>query len=304
MQEIEAMPPRSLKALRDLTAEVQRGQSELKLGKKALQVLAALLDDPAQVAVSSISELAHSLGVNPSTLTRLSKKLGFTGFNPFQDLFRQHLTSDSQAFSEKASRWIDSHVADYPSLEILQQITRDELNNLELMVSNLDPMVMDRAADQIARARSVMIHGSRQFNSMATFNAYCLGLIRENVELLGNSGHGFAHGLAQKGQGDLLLLIGAAPYTRITVEISEIARRHDIYVIALTDSHASPLAHYAHSVLVAPTTGAFFANNSAATLILSEALLGLVAGKLGARAVNRLKQQEILVEELGIALTK
>lgn len=294
--------PQTLDQLKQLQLLIEQGLAPISLGRKALEVLRALLRMPAHVAVSTISELSTELQVNPSTLTRLAKKLGYQGFNDFQALFRRQVTSDSQPFSEKADRWISHHAESDTGFAVLQQISRDEIHNLNVMADGLDADVMDRVSDLLAGARCVQFFGARLFYSLASFNAYCLGLIRSQTGVLAESGRGVAHGLAQLQAGDVLVLMGAAPHSAVTVNLARAARRKGIQVIAITDSPLSPLAQSAQLSLVAPTTGSFFANNVASYVILSEALLVQVASKLGSGAVQRLQDQERLVEELGMGV--
>ena len=68
----------------------------------------------------SISELAASLGVNPSTLTRLAKRLGFEGFSDFQSVFRDAIASEPRYFySRQADHLLELSVAGQ-HLEVLQ----------------------------------------------------------------------------------------------------------------------------------------------------------------------------------------
>ena len=87
--------------LRELVVLINRDQTDISLGEKALDVLAKLVDAPEQAAVRTISELSELLSVNASTLTRLSKKLGFAGFNDFQNVFRQAIADAGVAAARR-----------------------------------------------------------------------------------------------------------------------------------------------------------------------------------------------------------
>jgi DNA-binding MurR/RpiR family transcriptional regulator len=139
-------------------------------------------------------------------------------------------------------------------------------------------------------------------DSAAGFFAYALGRMRDSGAVLGASGHGIAHGIAQMEPGDLLVAFGSDPYTRSTVDSCRIASERSIRVIALTDSQASPLARYADIVFLTPSGGAFVANSVASAIVLSETLLALVARRLGRRAVTALKERERCIDALGSAL--
>ncbi|RMG34986.1 MAG: MurR/RpiR family transcriptional regulator [Gammaproteobacteria bacterium] len=295
-------PPSSLHELRELLARLHAGTADIRPGQKSIQALAGLLDTPTNAALCSISDLAQRLGVNPSTLTRLAKTLGFSGFPALQALFRAELSNPSEPFSHRASRWLDDMPSGDPALDTLQQVSRDELNNLEVLRSHLDPQVMDAVAREMANARAIRVHGARLFYSLATFNAYCLGLIRDRVSLLDDTGTGLARGILDMEAGDLLFIMGVAPYTRSSIALAELAANRGMKVVALTDAYSSPLAGHADHVLITTTSGAFFANNIAAAVILSEALLLQIATRLGRRAVERLERHEQLVKELDIGL--
>lgn len=296
-------PPASLHELRELLARIYAGTADIQPGPKSTKTLAGLLDKPADTAVSSISELGQRLGVNPSTLTRLAKTLGFAGFPALQALFRAELTNPSEPFSHRASRWLDSVPSGEPTLDTLQQVTRDELNNLEVLASHLDPQVIDAVAGEMASARAIRVHGARLFYSLASFNAYCLGLVRDRVSLLDDTGTGLARGMLDMQAGDLLFVMGVAPYTRSSIALAQLAANEGMQVVALTDAYSSPLAQHADHVLITTTSGAFFANNMGAAFILSEALLLQTATRLGRKAVERLQRHEALVNGLDISLT-
>lgn len=289
--------PASLQELRELLARFRAGEGLATPGEKSIAALSFMLDNPTEAAVYSISRLAEELGVNPSTLTRLAKLLGFPGFSAFQALFRAELTHPGAPFSERASHWLNVE----SPLDTLQRVAKDELNNLQILMSHLDPEVFDRVAGMLVEAERIRIYGARLFHSLASFIAYCLGLIREEVALLADSSEGLAHGLLQLRPGDLLFLIGTAPYTSSARELAQLAREQGIRVVALTDAYSSPLAQHAEQTLIANTSGAFFANNVASSFILSEALLLETATRLGPRAVERLKLHEKLVTDLRIS---
>ena len=96
--------PRDIDQLRNLLARIKAGEAGIHLGSRALKVFTALLDTPRHAAVYSISQLADSLGVNASTLTRLAKKLGYSGFNEFQNVFRDHIAATGHFYTEQAGR--------------------------------------------------------------------------------------------------------------------------------------------------------------------------------------------------------
>jgi len=295
-------PPTSLEGLRDQLASIGAGESHIELGSRAYHTLAKLVDSPQQSAVHSISQLAHLHNVNASTLTRLAKRLGYNGFSEFQWVFRRHLTDDREYYSDRAGKLMEAEEISVEGLTLINQVAGDESNNISNLIKNIDPITLDQSAELLATSPSVRIHGLRQYYSVACFISYGLGMIRDHVAVLGDSGHGMAHSLAQLNSGDTLLVLGTSPYTKATIDTCRVAPIHGVRVITITDSYASPLASTADQVFIAPSSGSFFSNSTAACIILVEGLLALVARKLGNSAVDALKHQEHLIDELGVAL--
>ncbi len=275
----------------------------MTLGPRAFQTLAQLVDEPRMSAVSSITDLADKLGVNPSTLTRLSKKLDFAGFSDLQSVFRRHVAGlDNTYYSRQVDQLIQPGEVGDKALNVFLKVVEDESANLRKLVSDVNPALLSQASGMLSSARKVRIHGLRQFYSLANFFSYGLGLIRNRVSILGEAGHGVAHSLSQLNGEDVLVVLGCNPYTHATVDASRVAGKYGIPVIAFTDSSASPLVTNADCAFVIPSSGRFYANSTAAWAALLEALMSLVAMDLGDRALKTLRTREVLFKELGISL--
>lgn len=295
--------PATLEELKLLVNDVHAGASPVALGPRAFHTLARLVDEPHLAAVSTITDLANRLDVNASTLTRLAKRLGYSGFNEMQGVFRRHVAgSESNHYIRQIDRLMMMDSGEDEELTVFLHVVGNESNNLAKLASTIDPARLRSATGMLRRAGEVRIHGLRQFYSLANFFSYGLGLIRNRVSILGEAGHGVAHSLSQLGRADLLVVLGCNPYTRATVDASRVAVDAGIPVLAFTDSSASPLAAGADCTFVIPSTGDFYVNSTAAWVALLEGLLTLVARELGDEAKTTLRSREALFQTLGISL--
>ncbi len=290
--------PSSLEQLSRLLAELKAGTAELKVGRRALEVLDGMITYPKQSAISSISHLAEIFDVNPSTLTRLAKSLGYKGFAELQKVFRDYTAGTEHFYSRRAGQLFERDESHHKGVNLATQIANEETRNITNMVDNLNSQTLDRVVDLLADAPRIRTHGLRQSYPIANYLSYGLGLIRNNVSVLSIAEHGIIHGLAQLEPGDLLFTIGCAPYTRSTVTAAQIAREQGIEVVTITDNHASPLAASARYIFISPTSGSFFSNSMSASLVLIEVLLSLVARKLGDRALDSLMGYEKLIGKM------
>lgn len=295
------IPPATLAGLKELATNIASGKADIHLGGRTLRVLAEMVRDPHLTAVLPISKLAENHQVNPSTLTRMSQRLGFPGFSALQQIFRQHVSSRGGFYSGRASRLTSDSDQD-PTRQLIQRMGKEELNNITAMIEELDPAAIESAAEIIAGAPRVCIYGARQSAAVASFMAYALGMLRNDAALLESQQQGVAHGLAKLAAGDALVLIGSSPYTRATVAAARVADEQGIQLIAFTDTLASPLARVADHIFIMPTSGSFYSNCMASSSVLVEILLSVVARRLQERAVSALNRHEEMINALDVQI--
>lgn len=306
-----ATAPRSVEGLRELAV---RGQDPtgLPITGKAHTVLAKLVERPEEVAVRTITELATTLGVNASTLTRLCTRLGYAGFAEFQGVFRDGLAQRHRHFySQQAERLVagasarpgrgKGHAKGHaPEIDTVVQLARESIDNVEGFLAQLSASDLKAAARLLGDAPRVRIHGLRQFSALASFLSYGLGMIRTDVGLLDAQGLGVAEGLAQLQRGDVVVATSVAPYTKSIADAAAAAANAGVHVIAITDTRASPLVAAARHAFFVPHESSFFSNSMGAYFVFCEGLLNLVATHLGRGALQALERRERFITELGI----
>lgn len=297
--------PESLQALRELVVRLRRDEAEVSLGGKAFEVLVSLVEAPEQAAVRSISELGDLLAVNASTLTRLSKRLGFEGFADFQSVFREAIASDEHHFySRRAGRLLARKPAPEAAderLAVFQTLAQETARNVDGFMAQLDPATASAAAALLARSRRVRVHGVRQNHAFASFLVYGLGMLRGDVALL-DGGLGAAEGLAQLEPQDVVVVASCAPYTRSVAEVAAVAAERGLQVIAVTDAATSPLVPPSRHAFFIPHASSYFSNSLGAYIVFCEGLLNLVARALGADAMSALARREDLIAEMKVEI--
>lgn len=301
MSKASALAPDTVSGLKALLAAIEAGEVDIALGSSSVRVLTALIEAPQRAAVSSITELAEQVDVNASTLSRLARRLGYSGFSKLQDVFRRELTEGRSFYSDQASQLVVG-ADDKGTLAQLTRLGRQESANIASTIEQVDPATFEAVVASLSQAKRVRIHGMRQFNSLALFMAYGLGMLRPDVGALDSSRQGVADALAQLETGDVLVVASCFPYTPSVLATAEVAARHGITVIALTDSASSPLAKTARHSFFVPNRSLFFSNSMCAFMLLAEGLLSAVASSLGEASVEALKYRETLIAELNASL--
>lgn len=287
----EPLPPKTLSDLQRVRAAIEDKRMTVSLGRRSLRVLAELLDNPRQASMSSITELAGELSVSPATLSRLARQLGFDGFKAFQQVFRQESSGQSHYYSQQARQ---SSGKGYH--------TRQRVDRMQSMLDQLlswnDETLLNDVARQLYRSRRVKIYARRQSISLASFLGYCLAMLRPRVTVLGAGELGASHAAALLEPNDLTVFIGFHPYSPSTVKVARVAKEKACRMIAITDSHSSPIGALAETVVRVPVDSGFYSNSLVPATALIELLLDKAAYLAGDAGIAALEEREQLIVKM------
>ena len=285
-----------LEVLRQLVLDVADGKLKLGLGKKSLNAVEQMLNQPSLVATSNIVKLAARLKISEASITRIAKKFGFAGFSQFQEVFISRSELHEDFYSEKAEKL--NRLDKLNPKQIISSQKKSAIENINFCIDQFDPEQFNLAVRLLARARHVFMFGHKQSSSVAHMMCYGLQLIRKDVQLLGNEKQGLAIALGQIQANDLTVLISSAPYSSLTLDIFNSIKSMPCQVLSITDSPKSPFNKQSTAALSVPTEGLYYANSMAACLILVESLLSATSIELGSAAVSKLQKHELLVRNL------
>ncbi|MCE8026545.1 MULTISPECIES: MurR/RpiR family transcriptional regulator [Halomonadaceae] len=293
--------PSDLESLRALSLAIARGESDRHLGPKAQEVLSRLIELRGDPALLSISALAEKLEVNPSTISRLARSLGYTRFGELQRiLLSDSLTPPHSFYRQHASVALAADKSDL--LNQARQLAGEQCRNIERLLDNLRSDELEAFANAVMNAARVRLYGVRQFHAFASFLAYGLGMLRSDVSLLSDSGHGIAEGLAGMGTDDVLIAASCKPYTREVVNVCKAARNHGIRVLVVTDMSNSPLVRHSEQALLVPHETSFISNSMVAFLSAVECLVNTCATLSGETAAEALSRRDRFIDELKIEM--
>lgn len=296
MSELKPLVATSVDELRKFISLDDADAQSLKLGAQSKRVLSMMIEQPMPAAMESISELANRFSVNASTLSRLARRLGYSGFADLQSVFKDEVAKSGSGFYSKQAHRIQHDVS--PEISLLSQASQNAAANIDAMLQGVDSDSFAKVARLLADSNRVRVYGMRQFYSVGFFVAYGLGMIRSDVAMLESGRQGIADTLAALEAGDTLVVISCFPYTQSVLSTAELAAKQGVNVIALTDTASSPLARYAKYSFFVPNNSLFFSNSMTAFFVLIEALLTDVARLLGDDAILALKRREALIDQL------
>lgn len=257
-----------------------------------------VLDNPKEVAVSSIRKLADRAEVKPNTLVRLARTLDFAGFEEFRQPFRDSVTEAADSFPDRA-RWLQELAKFNSHGQLYSQMAAASLSNTEQLFSGTNADELRAVAKRIVGARNAMVLGLGSCYALAYSFWYVGRMALENLMLLPNQGSLPVDDVARIGKGDVMVVMSFNPYRSEVLQAAQIAKRQKATVVAVTDSRASPIAFGADFVFVAPTrTPQFFPSTQAASALM-ETLLAFIIGESDPGVVDRINAFHRRRQEVG-----
>lgn len=259
-----------------------------------------VLDHPRDVALLSMRKQAHAAGVTPATMTRLAKRIGLDGYDRIRDLHARALRRGGpHAFTVKAGEQVHRQKKEGDRALAEAMLLRSAAQMQEL-TGTVSLRRLERAARALSAARHVYCVGMRSSYAVAWQLHYILSMVGRRSTLLDGPGGTGVDLVGCIEEGDVVLAVSVAPYTRATVELARLATAEGSSLIALTDSEVSPLARIAHHIVIVPVDTASFLHAMAPAFAIVEILGALVAGHSGEAALSALQKFDSRAEALGI----
>jgi len=249
-------------ALQDLTPETRKAA-------------AYVLENPNDVGVSSIREMAEAALVKPNTFVRMARSLGFEGYDDFREPFREEIRNGGPSFPDRA-RWLQSLSKGGKLAGLYAEMAASTIRNIEQTFAAADDRALKAAADAIVAARHTYVLGVGINHTLARNFAYLANMAVGTAEAIPRSGSNPLDDLARAGREDVLLAMTFKPYRSEVIEAVAVAADQGAAIIGISDSPASPiLTDSRHRFVVQSDTPQFFPS-TAATLALLETLMAFV----------------------------
>ncbi|MDH3619878.1 MAG: MurR/RpiR family transcriptional regulator [Gammaproteobacteria bacterium] len=249
-----------------------------------------MLENPEEVGLNSMRTVARGAGVKPATVSRLSKTLGFDGYDGLREPFRERLRKNEPKFASKLRDVQRRSLGDTEGL--FSELREQEVANVEVTLSDENYATLAAAAETLHRSRRVYVLGLRGAYAPAFLFHYAYQLFQENSHLVDTHAGIFADQLRGIGEKDSLLVISFPPYTQLTIDAVEYAAAAGANIVAVTDSVVSPAAHAAGHTIVTQNRSASFYHSFTGALAVMQALITLLVAKKGGDAIAIVQEAE------------
>jgi DNA-binding MurR/RpiR family transcriptional regulator len=258
-----------------------------------------VLENPNDVGVSTVREIAEAANVKPNTFVRMARQVGFEGYEDFRAPFREAIRKGAVSFPDRA-RWLQDIRKSGDLGGLYADMVEGAIRNLEETFAGIDADALKSAAEAIWSSRQVFTLGVGVNNANARNFTYLASTGMVQFHAIPRPGSTPTDDLAWADKRDVLIAMSMRPYRTEVVAAIEVAREQGLTIIGLSDSPASPIIRAAdHGFVVAVDTPQFFPS-SVSTIALLETLLSFVIAVASDEIVDRVERFHQRRHQLGI----
>jgi len=258
-----------------------------------------VLENPRDVGVSTVREMAQAAQVKPNTLVRMARQIGFDGYDDFRAPFRDAIRQGAADFPDRA-RWLQDIRKSGDLGGLYADMVQGALRNIEETFASISAEELKDAAEAIWNSRNVFTLGVgvNSANAQSFTHLASTGMVQFHA--IPRLGRATSDDLAWADHRDVLIAITCKPFRREVVEAVQQAKAQGLTIVALSDSPASPIIRDAdHGFVISADTPQFFPS-SVSTIALLETLLSFVIAVSSDEIVQRVETFHARRKEMGL----
>ncbi|MCV2887878.1 MurR/RpiR family transcriptional regulator [Ruegeria aquimaris] len=258
-----------------------------------------VLENPADVGVSTVREIAEAANVKPNTFVRMARQVGFDGYEDFRAPFRDAIRRGTASFPDRA-RWLQDIGRSGELGGLYADMVGAAIRNIEETFAGIDAEALRAAGEVIWGSRQVFTLGVGVMNANARNFTYLASTGMKQFLAIPQPGSNAVDDLAWADSQDVLIAMTCKPYRTEVIEAVKLARDQGLTIIGISDSRASPVIMMAdHPFVVAADTPQFFPS-SVSTIALLETLLSFVIASASDEIVERVEKFHLRRHRLGL----
>lgn len=244
-----------------------------KLTPSQKKAASYILEDGSAIAFESLDSLALRIGVSTTSIIRLARMLGYSGYSDMRQSIRDELNHKNSSLTGRLTR--SGKHSDHTKL--LENSLSKHIDIIKKTYEAQTEADLTAAIKSIASARSVFVIGLSDSFSLAYNMSIRLGQIRKAVYLMQSVGGIFPMELLGAGEGDVCVAYLLPRYSKTTADILTVMRKNHVTVILFTGQNQNPVRQYGDILLPCDISGFSVKDSIVGPLCLSNYIADAIA---------------------------
>ena len=246
-----------------------------QLTPKEKEVADYVLENIQKCCFMTSTELAAALNVSYSSVIRLTKTLGFTGYPDFQGFLRDIYEQQSREANtgiQIPSERIEAIKKKKNKATVKDTVSAYVMNNIQSTLAANSEEQYKKACKILKESNMKYIFSSRGSTCVGEFLNTILRQILAHVYIYGSHGQNMFDFASDLTEGDCAVIITYSRYSRLMYLAAEMIHRQGASIILLTDKSTCEAAKFADVVLTARGDSSEFYNSYVAGMFAAEML--------------------------------
>jgi len=258
-----------------------------------------VLDSPKEIALQSMRSVAGNAGLQPASMLRLARELGFDNYEAFKAVYIDWLTRQDSGLVSRTIQ-LRNRSRNEGTGKSLADFLHTELVNLDKTLASENQRSWIRAQQALSKATNVYILGVRSLFSAAYYFHYVLSSFRKGVTLVHGTGGTVADELRRIDKNDVFVCFTSSPYTVISVQATTLAIERGATLIAISDSTVSPVASKATITILAPNGNLAVFPSVVPHMAVAHTLAQLMVSSGGEDTLTEVTNSEAQLRQFGV----
>lgn len=252
-----------------------------------------IVDHYDKAAFMTAAKLGKFTNVSESTVVRFASELGFEKYGELQralqNIVRRKLTSVQRI--EVTNDRIDSQ-------NIISNVLSRDIDMIKSTMESVSKEDFNGAVEAIKHSKRIYILGVRSSAPLASFLAFYLNMIFDDVKLVSAAGSSeILEAFYHISKDDVCIAISFPRYSNRTASALRFVASRNAKIITITDNEFSPTASLADYKLLARSDMASFVDSLVAPLSLINALIVASTYDISEQAQRNFNELEKLWQE-------
>lgn len=217
------------------------------LSRSYRKVADYIMSDYYEVSFMTAAQLAHTVGVDTTTVVRFSQRLGYNGYPELLRDVRNQVRTEIYAEYEPKDMSPDNPIATF------KDRVEHEQQNLGQMLTHCPPEKVETFSNMLDSAPHIVLVAEGYAESVAAMTAQQLRHLGVSAEAAADEPVKRSATLMNLQPGMLVIGISATEYGEAVARAMEFARGKGCKTLGIVGSLASPVNRAADEVIYAPT---------------------------------------------------
>lgn len=284
-----------------MKSDLEKKVIHASLTKTEKKIAEYILDNYLKISFMSVMEVANTIGISDTSVIRLSRKLGYSGYTDLQNAIKDEMQEEVERSGGIHSlppgvRLIEKmdRIRNETVFEDLIEIT---LKNIEMILDKNGKEIIEESSECIINSKRKFVVGFRGSAGVAELIGGSMGDIMCDVRTITHADAAVIEALMDIDEDDCLILISVPRYSKMVTTAMQIAKEANAKVILITDKLTSPHVKDASIVLIAGIDGVTHNNSYIALNFLGEVIIASIMRRLGPSVNGRLEKLDKYISE-------